>query len=327
MASNDASTRARVERTGLGMMEVENGLSCLGSLLQASSNERPGVLAAVPIRWERFLTLQYNGRVPAVFKDFEDVLENSEIKNEKRRASKKRHISSKGDATKVEFMLSEVNEVLNAVLGSEVDPSQPLMAAGLDSLGAVEFRNNLEARLGMELPGTLIFDYPTPASLAVFLISKVQADVDESDHSSEFASPKPLQRHDYDINGAGMAVILDASLRSPSNSMINIYPVDASKIIPNCRWDVDSHTGLFGGLPVRFGPTLEGVELFDPTSMGIPEAEAVLMDPQQRLLLELTAELFLSYGGLDSSLNSGVFVGLSSTDYAKVSLITRLFKL
>ena len=43
------------------------------------------------------------------------------------------------------------------------------------------------------------------------------------------------------------------------------------------------------------------------------------MDPQQRLLLECVGEALLGGGGVAPSAgNVGVFVGLSSTDYAKV---------
>lgn len=73
-----------------------------------------------------------------------------------------------------------INRVLEAVqtvtgLRDLPDPGVPLMSAGLDSLGAVELRNNLEAAFGVSLPGTLVFDYPTPADIADFLRIKVLA--------------------------------------------------------------------------------------------------------------------------------------------------------
>ena len=43
------------------------------------------------------------------------------------------------------------------------------MEAGLDSLGAVELRNALSSRLAVDLPATLILDYPTISSLAEHL--------------------------------------------------------------------------------------------------------------------------------------------------------------
>ena len=42
----------------------------------------------------------------------------------------------------------------------------PLFDSGLSSAQAVELSGSLQERLGLDLPTTLVFDYPTPAAIA-----------------------------------------------------------------------------------------------------------------------------------------------------------------
>jgi acyl carrier protein len=61
---------------------------------------------------------------------------------------------------------------------TRIDVVMPLKALGLDSLMALEFRNRLEAGLGLTLPATLVWNYPTLTALATHLATKLEIPLD-----------------------------------------------------------------------------------------------------------------------------------------------------
>uniref|UniRef100_A0A7S1S9N8 Carrier domain-containing protein n=1 Tax=Alexandrium catenella TaxID=2925 RepID=A0A7S1S9N8_ALECA len=56
-----------------------------------------------------------------------------------------------------------------------IDMDQALMESGLDSLGAITFRNKLQQETGLKLSGTLMFDYPTMAAVTDHMVEASMA--------------------------------------------------------------------------------------------------------------------------------------------------------
>ena len=60
---------------------------------------------------------------------------------------------------------------------NELDPDSPLTRYGLDSMGAVTLVMDLEEQIGMELPPTLFWEYPTANKCVSYLVTKLKATV------------------------------------------------------------------------------------------------------------------------------------------------------
>ena len=82
--------------------------------------------------------------------------------------------SGAGRAHMLQLVTAAAAEALESS-GADADlsplPQEPLMDAGLSSAGAVQLVALLEAATGLELPGTLVFDYPTIAEMTDHLLS------------------------------------------------------------------------------------------------------------------------------------------------------------
>lgn len=77
-------------------------------------------------------------------------------------------------------MIAQVSAVVSSIMGHTPSPEQPLMEAGLDSLGSVELRNALCSRFSVQLPPTVTLDYPSIASLSAYLSEFASARGDEA---------------------------------------------------------------------------------------------------------------------------------------------------
>jgi len=85
-----------------------------------------------------------------------------------------RHRDNALDTVPNHVLHCQVMDIVASLLGMPVEPDEPLLDAGLDSLGVAELRIVLARHIGIapiEIIPTLVFDYPNVSSLTGYLVS------------------------------------------------------------------------------------------------------------------------------------------------------------
>ncbi|NUP27139.1 MAG: SDR family NAD(P)-dependent oxidoreductase, partial [Nocardia sp.] len=229
------------------------------------------------------------------------------------------------EAQRADLVLELVRDQVAAVLGhdsgNDIRPDQRFDEIGLDSLGAVEFRNRLSKASGLTLPSTLVFDQPTPQAVAKLVLARV---VPESGAPAKKAVRRA--RADEPIAIVGMACRFPGGAES-AEGLWDLVAAgrDATGDFPADRgWDLerlfDEDADKPGTVYTRRGGFLYDAGDFDPGFFGIGPREASAMDPQQRLLLEVSWEALEDAGIDPTSLrgsDAGVFAGAGYSGYVE----------
>ncbi|NOX38147.1 MAG: amino acid adenylation domain-containing protein [Calditrichaeota bacterium] len=234
------------------------------------------------------------------------------------------------------WLVKKLAEILKTPANT-IDIRQPFASYGLDSAQAVSLAGELEEWLGISLPPTLLYDYPTIESLARYLAGqeiRVAADaaVREDEPAETVSQESEPSSKVPDVSREPIAIV-GIGARFPGAPNKEAFwellknGVDAIREVPRDRWNIDAYydpnPGVPGKMYTRWGGFVDDVDQFDPQFFGISPREASRIDPQQRLLLEVAWEA-LEDAGIPrekfAGSRTGVFVGISSNDYARIQL-------
>ncbi|MCA0350998.1 MAG: SDR family NAD(P)-dependent oxidoreductase [Chloroflexi bacterium] len=214
-----------------------------------------------------------------------------------------------------EWLVNHFCTYLN-VSSNEIDVRLPFAHYQIDSIQALSLISKLEQFLGRSLSPTLLWDYPSIATLVPALIGTEQ--------------PEVAIVADSDQNADAIAII-GMSCRFPGARNLAEYwdllinGRDAITEIPAERWNLEAvynpDRSVPGTMYTRWGGFVDQPDYFDAGFFGISPREAIHLDPQQRMLLECTWEAFEDAGQSPQALagsKTGVFIASVSEDYGRI---------
>jgi acyl transferase domain-containing protein/NAD(P)-dependent dehydrogenase (short-subunit alcohol dehydrogenase family)/acyl carrier protein len=173
MAAARADRGRRLEARGLASLAPAAALDALECVLKSASSQ---------VAIADFDARAYTGTYPAAASSalLSDILSSRspEIsRDEKPRSMKAELLALKPGRPRIEALRGYVREQLGTVLQqppSRLENDKPFRSLGLDSLMGLELRNRLEGGASLALPATLIWNYPTIATLADELARRLE---------------------------------------------------------------------------------------------------------------------------------------------------------
>jgi acyl transferase domain-containing protein/D-arabinose 1-dehydrogenase-like Zn-dependent alcohol dehydrogenase/acyl carrier protein/predicted alpha/beta hydrolase family esterase len=161
---------ARLERMGVGALPAELGLELFDRTLGLDE------ALLVPVRLDDG-ALRRQARAGLLAPLLRGLVRTPARRADVAAGSLSQRLAGVPQADRERVALDLVRAQVAAVLGyaspEAVDADRGFKELGFDSLAAVELRNRLTQASGVRLPTTLVFDHPSPAAVATFLVAEV----------------------------------------------------------------------------------------------------------------------------------------------------------
>jgi myxalamid-type polyketide synthase MxaE and MxaD len=303
------------ERRGGVLLESEAAFQALEQLL--AEGRAQAVVASVD--WAKFAGAA-PGQMPAPVRDLIPAPATTGIQMESPVRDRLQSLVPRQRRAALElFLQQELADVLQ--LEKLPDADVGFFDLGLDSLMAVEYRNQVQRALRLDPPpaATIAFDYPSVAQLTDKLASQI---LNLPAPRTRQAAAEAAARTDEGIAVVGFSCRFPGAKDAEAFRLLLEQGRDAIGEIPAARWNADAYydpdPSTPGRMYTRFAGTVEGIDQFDAGFFGVSPREAAAIDPQQRMLLELSWET-LEHGGIApasvAGTRTGVFVGISTHDY------------
>lgn len=171
MAAAQENRGARLAARGIKSLTPEQGNSMLTRLV-GEDRTQVGVVLLDVRQWIEFYPVAASSRMLSRL-CLEQHADSARLKGDKELLLR---LSSADPAAREallqQVLVAQVSQVLRIPEG-RLAVDLPLQSAGLDSLMGLELRNRIEATLGITMPATLLWTYPTVAALSRHLSSEI----------------------------------------------------------------------------------------------------------------------------------------------------------
>ncbi|WP_261627127.1 beta-ketoacyl synthase N-terminal-like domain-containing protein, partial [Pseudoalteromonas holothuriae] len=241
--------------------------------------------------------------------------------------------------------ISRITTIACETLSIEVDDIDlaiEFSELGFDSVTLTQMGKQLSEQFDVDILPTVFFEYPTIASLGVYLQQLYSLSEPLATSITGHADTAKSMMKEYSrmqtLQQTPVLVQVSDGVHSTTKriaviGMSGSFPMatdvaqfwtnlqqgkDCISEIPASRWDFEAMEKA-GLSAVKWGGFMSDVEMFDPLFFGISPREAQLMDPQQRLLLTHAWQALEDAGYSPQSLSgsdTALFIGTSNTGYS-----------